>query len=135
MNGSVRVSRKAVLDVLTDKLALALAYDLYDEICRIDDEDARNMVGMTVKEWRERFDNEYRIVWAADTCAGFGKAGDSVYGNPDDLVIVETDRQGGTWSAPEYTLRVWSTALHTDDRAINAALKLWAARTGEEVTA
>lgn len=131
MYRSVRVSRKAVLDVLTDKLANALAYDIYNEICRIDEEDAMNMVGMTVEEWRDRFDDDCRIVWADDTRAGFGKAGDSVYGDCRDCVIVRISEQGAT-CAPRYTLHVWCEGLSTDDKGINSVMKRYMERTHQE---
>lgn len=135
MNRSVRVSRKAVMDVLKDKLSLALAYDIYVEICKIDDNDADSIIGMTVYEFRERFDNDYRLVWYEDTGAGFGKAGDSVYGNSDDLVIIMTSEQGGVTNVPRLTLHVWSPALHSDNKAIKSVMMLRAARNRKEVTA
>lgn len=65
---------------------------------------------MTVREWREQNpDKNCTIVWAADTHAGFGKKGWSVYGNCGDCEIISIIEKENSWADVE--LRVWNYAL------------------------
>jgi len=113
-----RVSKIQVLKILRKYLTEDMSNRLYWEIVDADENDRKNMIGMTMAEWKERFDDDFEVVWAADTNAGFGKAGDSVYGYHDDCVICRT-----CWDGHKYTLYVWCEALHTDSICVNAVMK------------
>lgn len=113
-----RVSKPAVQEILNKYLDEKLANKIFWAICDKDEEDQKNAVGMTVKEWKERNEHDYRIVWADDTGAGFGKRGDSVYGDSDNLIICCIERYGR-----ELTLHVWGEALASDKAFINAAIE------------
>lgn len=61
----------------------------------------------TVGEWFDANpDASARVVWAADAKGGFGKKGWPVYGNNDDLEIVEAVALTNS----NYELRVWNPA-------------------------
>lgn len=131
MYGSVRVSKKAVCDVLSKYFSTTVVNGILDEICMQDDMDAASMVGMTVSEWMDRFDDCANIVWAADTGAGFGKKGDTVYGDLGDCVICGAvlDRHNGS---SVYTLYVWCEGLSTDDKGVNSVMRRYLERTNKE---
>ena len=122
---SVRVSKVAVLDTLKKYLADDLANDIFEEIVKTDETDYQSMIGMTMKEWNERFDDDHEVVWAEDTGAGFGKAGDPVYGNMDDCIICMTMRD-----MHRLALCVWCEGLHTDNRVVLAAMDVYHKRHG-----
>ena len=103
---------------------------IFWEACDIDERDARDMVGMTYGEWAERFDDDREVVWADDTNAGFGRRGDSVYGNLDDCVICRVDYDGR-----RYKLWVWCEPLKSESRYVMAAMAAHAARQQKKVTA
>lgn len=117
---SVRVSKVAVLAKLKEYLADELATDIYWAICDADEKDRRDMIGMTCAEWSERFDDDWEIVWADDTHAGFGKRGDSVYGCINDCIICRTDYDGH-----RYKLWVWCEALSSEDRTVRGGMKAY----------
>lgn len=117
---SVRVSKVAVLDTLKKYLADELANDIFEEIVKIDENDYRSMIGMTIKEWNERFDEKHEVVWADDTCAGFGRAGDPVCGNMDDCVICMTMQDMN-----RLCLCVWCEGLYTDNKMVLAAMDVY----------
>lgn len=112
-----QVSKFQVREILRKYLADDLANRMFWEIVDADENDRKNMIGMTMAEWMERFDDDFEVVWAADTNAGFGKRGDSVYGNIDDCVITST-----RWNGHKYTLLVWCESLTTDDVLVNAVM-------------
>ena len=115
-----RVSKPAVQEILNKYLDEELANKIFWEICDKDEEEQINAVGMTVKEWKERNDCDYKIVWADDTQAGFGARGDSVYGASDHLIICCIERRG---AKKECVLQVWSEALESDKAFIKAAME------------
>ena len=117
MSYSARVSKPAVEAVLEKYLDHALARKIFCDIVDSDEEDHRNMIGMTYVEWKERFDDDRQLVWADDT-PGFGKAGGSVYGNADNCIICCTrkDMHG-------YTLCLWEEVWASDKPFIRAAIK------------
>lgn len=117
MSYSARVSKVAVLEQLKKYLADELADDIFADIVKADENDHRNMIGMTYGEWADRFDDDRQLVWADDTHAGFGRRGDSVYGDNRDCVICMTEYDGR-----RYKLWVWCETLHTEDRRILAAM-------------
>lgn len=54
-------------------------------------------MAMTIKEWKEKNPGiSYCVRWAADTFGGFGKKGNSAYGDCDDCEIIfsETMQNG-----------------------------------------
>lgn len=120
MSNSVRISKPAILEALNKYLEKDLANKIFYTACDIDEHDRKNMIGMTCKEWSERFDDDWEIVWADDTGAGFGKCGDSVYGNVDDCIICRTDYDGH-----RYRLWVWCESLHSNLGFIHAAIKTY----------
>lgn len=90
-----RVSKVSVEEVLKRYLADALVKDLMIDIAKEQIKERSGEVGMTYGEWKSRFDDDFSIVWAADSLGGFGKAGWTVYGNADDLRIVKIVSNGG----------------------------------------
>ena len=127
---SVRVSKEAMKEALLKYLEDDLAMKIFWEACDIDERDARDMVGMTYAEWNARFDDDREVVWADDTNAGFGRRGDSVYGNLDDCVICRVDYDGR-----RYKLWVWCEPLKSESRYVMAAMAAHAARQQKKVTA
>lgn len=128
---SVRVSKPAVRSVLEKYLSDDLAEDIFREIVEQDEDDARNSIGMTVGEFLDRFEpDDLSIVWADDTKAGFGRRGDSVYGNNKDCVICCINE-----SMHKVTLHVWCKPLTSDLAYVNAAMKEYYRRHPEEVQA
>lgn len=119
-----QVSKVQVREILRKYLADDLADRMFWEIVEADENDRNHMIGMTMGEWMERFDDDFEVLWAADTNAGFGKHGDTVYGNIDDCVIITT-----SWDGHKYTLLVWCDGLKTDDICVNAVMKARADRT------
>lgn len=116
---SVRASRVVIRSVLDKYLDEKLAARIFWDICNQDDADRRNMIGMTWGEYKERFDDDedVSLVWADDTKAGFGRQGDSVYGNSDDCVICRVVR------GSHYTkLYVWTDPLTSDLPFVKAAM-------------
>ena len=120
---SNRVSRIQVRETLDKYLAKELADAMYLEICKADDYDRHHMIGMTCAEWKERFEDDFEVVWADDTNAGFGKRGDSVYGTIDDCVICRTDYDGR-----RYKLWVWCEALHSSSPWVVGGMQEYAKR-------
>lgn len=118
MNNSARISKPVIREILDRYLDKTLAGKIFWEMVEQDAEDQKNMVGMTYGEWKERFDDDRQLVWADDTKAGFGKAGDPVYGDADDCVICRTMYDG-----KRYKLYLWVKPLTTDVPWINAAMK------------
>lgn len=112
-----QVSKLEVREILHKYLDEKLANRIFWEIVDADEYDRKHMIGMTCGEWLERFDDDFRTVWADDTNAGFGKAGDSVYGNINDCIICRT-----SWDGHEYTLFVWCEPLHSEKSFVNAAV-------------
>lgn len=84
-----RVSKTSVREVLTKYLSDELRDDIMNEIENARIEEAKSVLGMSVLDWFDRFDTPTEVIWAADS-EGFGKAGDAVYGNMNDLRIVGT---------------------------------------------
>ena len=113
-----RVSKAQLMNVLHEYLEDGLANNIYYAICDADDYDRKHMIGMTVGEWKKRFDDDYELVWADDTNAGFGKQGDTVYGNSDYCVICRTDYDG-----KRFRLWVWRESLHSDTPWVVAGMK------------
>lgn len=63
---------------------------------------------LTPEEWSKFHPMEsYRTVWAADTNAGFGKKGDTVYGTSPATYIVRDERVKGD----KHILHMWNTGL------------------------
>lgn len=63
---------------------------------------------LTVEEWASFHPMEsYQTVWAADTNAGFGKKGDSVYGTSPGLYVVRDERAKGD----KHILHMWHQGL------------------------
>ena len=126
---SVRASRIAIRSVLEKYLSDDLVHKIFWEICDQDDNDRKNVIGMTVKEYLDRFDDidDLKIVWADDTNAGFGKYGDSVYGNCDDCVICCVSRRMKTT-----TFYVWCEPLHSDKAYVIGAMQEYRKRHPED---
>ena len=122
---SARVSKPAVREILEKYLDDKLAEKIFWDIVEKDELDAKNVIGMTYKEWNERFDDDREVVWAADTKAGFGKKGDSVYGDLDDCIICCQESDG-----KRYKLWVWCEALTTDEHYVNRAVEAYKLRHG-----
>lgn len=120
-----RVSKKTVAAALKKKEFMV--EDLVDyilrEIERLDKAEEDSVIGMTIGEWSDRFDENCQIVWADDTKVGFGNKGDQVCGNVDDCVICRTVRSQG-----KLTLQVWCEGLTSDLPFINAAMECREAR-------
>lgn len=89
-----RVSMVSVEETLKRYLADALVRDIMNDIANDALIEKGSEVGMTYGEWKTRFDDDFSIVWAADSLGGFGKAGWTVYGNADDLRIVKIVSNG-----------------------------------------
>ena len=125
MNNSARISKPAVAEILNKYLDKELAEKMYFEMVEQDAKDKENVIGMTIREFVDRFDEDAQIVWADDTLAGFGKRGDPVYGNVYDCVIccVEFEKR-------KLKLWVWAEALTTDKAFINAAMEIHEKRQG-----
>lgn len=105
-----RVSKPVVMEILKKYLDDQLAWKIFEDIEKADEKEAASEIGMTYGEWKERFDERLKaVVWAADTHAGFGKAGDPVYGNADDLkiVMIKTDYKGKTLCLWDDVLGDW----------------------------
>jgi len=117
MSYSARVSKVAVREQLEKYLDSKLAAKIFWEIVDADEADHKNMIGMTYGEWSERFDDDREVVWADDTNAGFGKRGDSVYGNLDNCIICMTQYDGH-----RYKLWVWCEPLTSNDKYVVAAV-------------
>ena len=69
---------------------------------------------MTVSDFMRTHPNvDIHVVWAADTKAGFGKKGDTVYGDCWNCRVVEVVEDSPAMCNKEkaYTLRVWIDAL------------------------
>ena len=115
---SNRVSKIQVKEILGKYLENDLVNKIYWEIVGADENDMKNVIGMTVSEWRARFDDDFELVWADDTNAGFGKRGDSVYGNSDDCVICRSDYDG-----KRYKFWVWCEPLTSETPFVIAAMK------------
>ena len=113
-----QVSKVQVKEILRKYLTDDLANRMFWEIVDADETDRKNMIGMTMAEWMERFDDDFEVVWADDTNAGFGKRGDTVYGNLDDCVICRTD-----WDGHRYKLWVWCEPLHSEAPWVVAGMK------------
>lgn len=63
---------------------------------------------LTPEEWAAMNRDEHcRSVWAADTNAGFGKKGDSVYGTSASTYIVRDERI----AEHSHVLHLWNSAL------------------------
>ena len=118
MSYGVRVSKVQVQKVLEKYFDDAMVMRVLGEICYADECDHRNMIGMTYGQWKERFDYDHDILWADDTNAGFGNAGDPVYGDCDDCVICRTEYDG-----KRYKLFVWCEPLHSDLDYVYAAMR------------
>lgn len=115
----VRISRPVVRSVLEKYLADDLAADMLAEMIRQDEEDQANTIGMTVSEFLDRFEpDDLQIVWADDTRAGFGRRGDSVYGDTHDCIICCVSQAQHTT-----TLHVWSKPLTSTEPYVLAAVE------------
>lgn len=66
---------------------------------------------MKVREWLEQHPEVscYYAIWAADTNAGFGRKGDTVYGDNRncDIIRIETHRDGKTPVLVLWFTEVW----------------------------
>jgi hypothetical protein len=126
---SSRISKPVVRSILEKYLDNTMAHRIFWEMVEQDENDSRNVIGMTLKEFKERFDvDNLEIVWADDTNAGFGRAGWTVYGDNDDCVICSTETiRGG------YKLHVWCDPLTSSLPWVNAAMKEHHRRHPEEV--
>ena len=90
----VRVSKVSVMEVLRKYLSEELARDIMGDIEYAECEEMEAEIGMTYGEWKERFSDEHDVVWAKDSGAGFGRKGWTVYGDCDDMQIVQIDTVG-----------------------------------------
>lgn len=124
MNNSARISKPAVAAILDKYLDKELAEKMYFEMVEQDTDDMKHIVGMTCREFMERFDDYISVVWADDTKAGFGKRGDPVSGDLNDCIICCVNYHG----LNEKVLEVWSEGLKTDKAFINAALEVYKKR-------
>lgn len=127
MYTGIRVSQIAVRNSLRKYLADELADDILNDILETDEHDHNSMVGMTCKQWENRFDYPHRVVWADDTLAGFGNRGDLVSGTYSDGIICRVNYDGYY-----YTLYIWVEGLSTDDKYIHAALNEYHKRQEEK---
>lgn len=118
-----RVSKKTVAAALKKFMAEDLMNYIFREIERLDKAEEDSVIGMTIGEWNDRFDENCQIVWADDTKVGFGNKGDQVCGNVDDCVICCTVRSQG-----KLMLQVWCEGLTSDLPFINAAMECREAR-------
>lgn len=118
-----RVSKQTVAAALKKFMAEDLVDYIFREIERLDKAEEDSVIGMTIGEWNDRFDENCQIVWADDTKVGFGNKGDQVCGNVDDCVICCTVRSQG-----KLTLQVWCEGLTSDLPFINAAMECREAR-------
>jgi len=84
-----RVSKVSVREVLREYLADELVDDILMDIEKKQIAERESEAGMTYGEWKSRFDDDVSLVWADDSGAGFGRKGDPVYGNCDDMRIVK----------------------------------------------
>lgn len=127
---NVRISKPAIRYVLGKYLSDELAADMFNEMVRLDEEDQEeNIIGMTVGEFMDRFEpDDLRIVWADDTRAGFGRRGDSVYGNVHDCIICRISQSQHTT-----TLHVWCKPLSSQEPFIIAAVNAYDAQHKSEV--
>ena len=128
MTYSNRVSKIAVQDSLRKYLSDDLAAVILKDIIETDECDRENVVGMTFAEWNERFDDNFSLVWADDTRAGFGNAGQPVYGDPYDCVICKV-----SYTTGHCTLHVWCEGITSNKPWINAAMAEHAKRQRKEV--
>lgn len=87
-----RVSKVVVQDVLDKYLDRSLVWKILEDIEAEDLKKQKSMCGMLYGEWKKHFDDEHSVVWAADSGAGFGRKGWTVYGDCDDMQIVQVDR-------------------------------------------
>lgn len=101
-----RVSKKVVASVLKDFFTADMAARIYHEICEASEKEAKDELGMKFGDWKRRFDDDFDVVWAADTGAGFGNAGDTPSGDIDDCRIVKIVTDGR-----KKVLHVWDDAL------------------------
>jgi len=98
-----RVSMVSVGEVLDRYLDADLFYRIMEDIEKASHEEEKAACGMLYGEWKNRFDDPHSVVWAADSGAGFGKKGWTVYGDCDDMRIVQID----THQNGEKTLHLW----------------------------
>lgn len=125
---SSRISKPVVRSILEKYLDDTLAHRIFWEMVEQDENDSRNVIGMTVQEYLDRFDiDDLSIVWADDT-PGFGRRGQSVYGDCSDSIIccIET-------SAHAVKLIVWDRPLTSDLAYVKAAVEEYNRRHPEEV--
>jgi len=101
-----RVSKKVVASVLKDFFTADLACEVYYKICGESEKEAKAEIGMKFGDWVRRFDDDFDVVWAADTGAGFGSAGDSPSGDCDDCRIVKIVTDG-----KKKVLHIWDDAI------------------------
>ena len=85
---------------------------------------------LTPEEWADMHRGEhYRCVWAADTNAGFGKKGDSVYGTSPCTYIVRDERIDDY----NHVLHLWNSALGAlskEEQRFNRVLRsVWTGKT------
>lgn len=111
-----RINKTAIMETLKKYLDDELAEKIFYDMEEADLRDEKNQVGMKYGEWKEKFDDERELVWAADSHGGFGKKGWPVYGNADDLTIVRMD----TNMHGKKTLHLWDTELWGWDDLKNA---------------
>ena len=97
-----RVSKASVMVALDKFVDRTLLWKIMDEIENENEREEARVLNMTYGEWKERFDDDHKIVWAADTEAGMGNAGDSCYGDCDDCTIKMITRGNG-----ELVLHLW----------------------------
>lgn len=102
-----RINKTAIMETLKKYLDDQLAWKIFDDMEAAEERDQRNQVGMKYGEWKQKFDDDHELVWAADSHGGFGKKGWSVYGNADELTIVRMDTHMGG----KKTLHLWDTDL------------------------
>ena len=102
-----RINKIAIMETLKKYLDDQMAWKIFDDMEAAEERDQRNQVGMKYGEWKQKFDDDFELVWAADSHGGFGKKGWSVYGNADDLTIVRID----THTNGKKTLHLWDTDL------------------------
>lgn len=103
---SNRISKTRIMETLKKYLDDQLAQDIFEDMEKADEYDLRHQAGMKYGEWKNKIDcDSVTLVWAADTPGGFGRKGWGVYGECDDLTIVQID----TGLHGKKTLHLWDT--------------------------
>lgn len=98
-----RVSKVSVETALERFLTDDLRAKIMEDIEYWDRREAETEVGMLYGDWARRFDEEdFDVVWAADSGAGFGEKGWTVYGDCDNMRIVKITKSGH-----KKTLHLW----------------------------